>query len=230
MINIEKSQIASKCLELEKQKKNGTYQCGDTYQRVSDDFFGKCYLCEDDKPTTINVEHFVPHHNGKYKDRKFDWKNLFFSCGHCNGIKSSSEIEYLDCTNSDHKILDWIKFDIKPFPKEIPKITALKEISIVENTVELLDKIYNYKINENIFSPTKEAANNLRHKLLLEIEDFWKLLKEYYDSEIDLDEYEKQILKRKIQKKISKKSAFSAFKIWIVKENIEYQKEFLINE
>lgn len=227
MINIKKSQVAPECLDAEKLKKKGDYLCGDTYKRIAEDFFGKCYLCEYDKPSKINVEHFKPHYQGQNKDRKFDWNNLFFSCAHCNGVKSSSEIELLNCTNPDHKIIDWIKFDIKPFPKESPKITAINEAPIVKNTVELLDKIYNYKINDNTFSSTKEAANNLRHKLLLEIEHFGKLLKEYYESEIELDDYERGILKRKIKKMISIKAPFSAFKIWIIKENTIYQKDFL---
>ncbi len=227
MINIEKSQPAPDCLEVEKKKKNGTYRCEDTYKRIASDFFGKCYLCEYDKPSGINIEHFKPHYQGKNKDRKFDWNNLFFSCSHCNGIKTSSEIELLNCINPDHKIIDWIKFDIKPFPKELPKITAINKIPIVENTVELLDKIYNYKINDDTFSSTKDAANNLRHKLLLEIEKFGKLLKEYYEDEIDSSSYEKKILKRKIKKLMSTKSPFSAFKIWIIKENITFKKDFM---
>lgn len=35
------------------------------------------------------VEHLLPHKNGKYKERKFDWDNLFWSCGHCNGVKNT---------------------------------------------------------------------------------------------------------------------------------------------
>ncbi len=226
MINVKKTQPAPECLEIEKSKNNGTYLCGDTYKRVADDFFGKCYLCEDNEPTKINVEHFKPHYQGKNKDRKFDWNNLFFSCAHCNGIKTSSEIEFLNCTNPEHKITDWIKFDIKPFPKELPKITAKNKIPIVENTVELLNKVYNYKVNDNTFSSTKDAANNLRHKLLLEIDNFGKLLKEYYEDEIGLTDFERKILKRKINKLINIKSPFSAFKIWIIKENNTYRKDF----
>lgn len=33
------------------------------------------------------MEHLLPHKNGKYLDRKFDWNNLFWACGHCNNVK-----------------------------------------------------------------------------------------------------------------------------------------------
>ena len=34
------------------------------------------------------VEHLLPHLDGKYPKRKFDWNNLFWSCGHCNNVKN----------------------------------------------------------------------------------------------------------------------------------------------
>ena len=70
MRNITKSQPAPACLALEKAKKSGTYNCGDTFQRLHDDFLGKCYLCEDKTATGLNIEHFKPHFGGKNIDRK----------------------------------------------------------------------------------------------------------------------------------------------------------------
>jgi len=231
MINIVKSQPAPICLEEEKNKTNGNYRCGDTYERISEDFFGKCYLCEDDKPTSINIEHFKPHYQGKDKDRKFDWNNLFLACSHCNGIKRANENEILNCTNPEHKITDWIKFDIKPFPRELPKISAKNDNEIndeiVKNTVELLNKIYNYNVNDNSFTSTKDAAFKLRKKIIEEIALFGKILDEFYEPKIDLTDVEKETLKRKIKKHISPKSPFSAFKLWIVKDNKIYSEEFL---
>ncbi|MEA3451501.1 MAG: hypothetical protein U9Q83_06310, partial [Bacteroidota bacterium] len=132
-----------------------------------------------------------------------------------------------NCTNPEHKIIEWIRFDIKSFPKEIPKIEALINTLYVKNTVELLNKIYNYKVDDDTFSSTKGAANNLRDKLLKEINKFGIFLKEYYQDEIGLNEHERKILKRKIQKLLSNESPFSAFKIWIIKENATYKKDFI---
>ncbi len=226
MINVTKSQPAPACLEAEKAKNNGTYLCGDVFERIHADFHGKCYICEHSKPTKINVEHFKPHYQGKNLDRKFDWNNLFYACAHCNGIKSSDETEYLNCTYSEHKITDWIHFDIKPFPKELVKISALKDDELVKNTVFLLNQVYNYQYAESKFTPTKEAANNLRKILITEIKSFVRLLEKYFE---DLtDESDKIVLKRKILKHVKNpKSPFLAFKLRIIQDNYEYRKEFL---
>lgn len=56
------------------------------------------------------VEHLLPHKNGKYKDRKFDWENLFWACGHCNGIKNQNKYDegILNCCKRDpEKLIDF---------------------------------------------------------------------------------------------------------------------------
>jgi len=80
MIYFEKSQPAPECLEKEKSKKSGNYKCAGVLKRLKDDFKNKCYICESKAPTTINVEHFKSHQGDS--DLKFDWNNLFWSCGH----------------------------------------------------------------------------------------------------------------------------------------------------
>ena len=225
MRNITKSQPAPACLALEKIKKNGKYNCGNTFQRLHDDFFGKCYLCEDNTATDLNIEHFKPHFSGKNIDRKFDWKNLFYACSHCNGRKGSLDIPLLDCTNPAHKIVEWIKFDIKPFPKELVKIEALQKTDIVQNTVNLLDDIYNCKARKDVpFSACENAANNLRQKLITEIKKFGDLLEAFYEED---DKEDKDFYSKKIKKHLKNSSPFSAFKLWIVKENDFFRAEFL---
>lgn len=43
---------------------------------LQQDFFDKCYICEEKIPTSINVEHFHSYKN--HKHLKYDWENLFF--------------------------------------------------------------------------------------------------------------------------------------------------------
>jgi uncharacterized protein (TIGR02646 family) len=120
MINVVKSQPAPACLEAEKWKANGDYKCGDVLERMKHDFKNKCYICEELAPTTINVEHFRPH--GGNIDLKFDWNNLFFVCGHCNNTKLAGYTNLLDCTDPNYRILDLIRIEMKPFPKERVKV------------------------------------------------------------------------------------------------------------
>ena len=79
---------APKSLFTEKTKANGSYEKTDVVEQLRKDFHNKCYICEIDNLQDPQVEHLRPHFNGKNKDLKFDWNNLFWSCGHCNGVKN----------------------------------------------------------------------------------------------------------------------------------------------
>jgi len=219
MINIVRSQPEPKCLEIEKSKKDGSYACDDVELRLKNDFHNKCYLCEEKEISTINIEHFKPHKGNK--DLKFDWNNLFWSCGHCNNTKlAKKEFDLiLNCTNPKHKILEMIRFDIKPFPFEEAKITARFDEPIIQNTVMLLQMIYNGSTNHKEI----EGAN-IRQKLIEEIRDFGILLSDYFDD--THLEYEKNEIKQRIRRKLSPQSAFTAFKICIVQENNTLLQEF----
>lgn len=60
-----------------------------------------------------NVEHLLPHKNGKCLDRKFDWENLFWSCGHCNAIKNNGKYDtgIIDCCREDPE--NYLNFEVK---------------------------------------------------------------------------------------------------------------------
>jgi len=75
-------------LAIEAEKTSGSYEKEDVVAQLKKDFHNKCYICEIDKLQDPQVEHLRPHKNGKYKDKKFDWNNLFWSCGHCNNVKN----------------------------------------------------------------------------------------------------------------------------------------------
>lgn len=82
MVKIERSFPAPKSLAEEAQKTNGIYDREDVIDQLKNDFHNKCYICEMKELQDPNVEHLLPHKNGKYPERKFDWENLFWSCGH----------------------------------------------------------------------------------------------------------------------------------------------------
>jgi len=220
MVNLTKSQPAPECLEKEKGKKNGDYKCGNVIKRLKEDFLNKCYLCETEAPQSINVEHFVPHKGNT--DLKFDWNNLFFCCAHCNNTKLA-KTEYdniLNCIQLEHDVERWIKYEIKPFPKEKVVITAMKQDDkMVCKTIRLLEAIYNGS-GTNI----KELeSENLRDDLVNEICNFQKALMKY-DKEPDKSE--KAGYFKHIKRHLNKASAFCAFKRWIIRENEYLYKEF----
>ncbi len=217
MINITKSQPAPDCLVIEKQKVNGDYKCGEVLIRLKDDFYNKCYLCEEKGQTTLNVEHFVPHKGDK--ELMFDWNNLFWACGHCNNIKLTQE-NILDCTNNAIQIVDILQFKASPFPKEKVEIRAISEHIYAQNTADLLNKIYNGTTNLK-----KIESENMRDKLAKELKKFNDLLHEYF-FEDGLDEQDKNAIKNNIRRMLQPSTSFTAFKIWIIKSIPELKNEF----
>lgn len=221
MINIVKSDKIPPSLSIEKAKPSSeNYRCEGVITQLVKDFHNKCYICEDYGPSTLNTEHFKPHKGDR--ELMFAWENLFLACGHCNNQKSTQTKfnDIVDCTNPEHPILEWIKFEIKPFPKERTKITALSQEPIVTNTVQLLEAVYN---SDNTELKMVEAAN-IREPLIKEILEFSKLLMEY--NEPTILEEEKTICLNKIRRMLSVKSPFTAFKIWVIKDNSYLMNEF----
>lgn len=101
MVKINRTPIPPSSLAVEKTKTNGSYRETDVIEQLAQDFHKKCYLCEIDNLESVEVEHLKPH--GGNKDLKFDWNNLFFSCGHCNSVKNQNKYHgmILDCCLTD---------------------------------------------------------------------------------------------------------------------------------
>ncbi len=210
MVFFEKSQPAPDCLEIEKNKKSGDYKCGNVLETLKNDFKNKCYICEDKAPTTINVEHFVPHKGNK--NLEFEWNNLFWACGHCNNTKLDNYTPILNCTDKNEEIETKIKYIFSPFPAEEPQFVALDNSQKTLLTRNLLNAVYNgTTLLKNI------EASNLRDKLLDEIMNFQKSLLKYHKSG-DLQDIKQDAL-TEIRLHLSKQSAFTAFKRQIILNN-----------
>jgi hypothetical protein len=217
MINILRSMPPPPCLEKEKKKANGDYKCGDVLERIKNDFKNKCYICEYKAPPSINVEHFIPHKGDK--DLKFDWNNLFWACVHCNNTKGGRFDNILNCTNPEHDVENWIKYEMILTPQKKVKITALRNNKFIDNTVQLLIDVY--------YGTTKLKrleSSNIRETLLKELLDFQKVLQRY-DAD-DVEDDEKVISLKKIKAHLSKSSPFTAFKRWFIKNNPHLMKKF----
>lgn len=209
MYNVNRSFPAPESLEKEKSKASGKYNCEDVLERLVEDFFNKCYICEEKEISSINVEHLKPHKGDK--EKKFQWENLFLACSHCNNTKLDDENEILDCTNPNHKIYDWIEYNFTSFPKAKVELKALNNIEMVNNTIKLLDKVYNGStINKKL------EAKNIKKKIMREIQNFEEVIIKY-NSNPSTENIEI------IKEMLSKKSAFSSFKRWIIKNNLKYQ-------
>ncbi|MDQ0884909.1 HNH endonuclease [Peribacillus sp. V2I11] len=218
MIYFKKSMPAPPSLEVEKNKASSTnYRLQDVITRIKTDFKNKCYLCEYKEPTTINVEHFIPHRNNR--DLMFKWDNLFYACGHCNNLKSDRFDNILNCIDYSENIEERIYLKMDPYPFKEVEVKGLDDDEKTINTAELLKLIYNGS------TPIKTVeAENIRKNLLKEILEFQRLLVKYSALEEDDDELED--IKRTINRHLKDYSAFTAFKRWIIREIPYLRDEF----
>lgn len=213
MINIKRSYPAPKSLEVEKNKLSGTYNKKDVVDKLREDFYDKCYICES-RSSSSQVEHLKSHKGDL--SLKFDWENLFLSCGHCNNTKLDKYDDILDCTKED--VESKIKYKMDCFPMSDVCLYCVDKdkntINRTEKTIELLEKCYNGS------TPLKNIdSDNIKKDILDELLDFNRFINDYLDY-FNLDEYDKlEYLERKIKLHLSKKSKYTSFKRWIIKDN-----------
>lgn len=146
------------------------YRSGEVYEQIKADFHGKCYLCEDNELTSIQIEHFEPHRHNLSK--KYDWKNLFYSCGHCNNIKGAGFWPLLNCTDADDKVWESIEIRFITFPKttvEIVVTESCRKTREGENTRRLLEKAL---AGKGTTAMKTDQAASLRKKMLRVYDNF----------------------------------------------------------
>lgn len=208
MVKVVRSFPAPESLAKEAKKVTGRYDKQDVIERLKKDFHNKCYICEMKELQDPNVEHLRPHKNGKYPERKFDWENLFWSCGHCNGIKNNGKYDegIIDCCKQDPE--EYLKFQVKnddvvigvsDFDDEMQKRTAL----LIEETFSLKNTgMRTYTSNERLRLLQKEM--NVLYRQLEKIHS-------NPDSKIAI---------RTICSLLRRESAFAAFKRYYMRKHI----------
>jgi uncharacterized protein (TIGR02646 family) len=229
MVYFEKTQPAPSSLATEKAKGiNGDYKKNDVQTQLKNDFYDKCYICEAKGIHAINVEHFDPHED-RDVNKKFDWDNLLWSCSHCNGIKSNRHINLLKCTietdNVDTNIKYHYNFKVSPPHKKII-VEAIASDDKTVNTVRLLQLVYQGTEESGIDRDTTEMRKHqsgaIREKLFNEISAFRTLVDKYYFTQYH-DEKEDALYG--IEKKLTNRSPFSAFKRYIIRNDSEYNRD-----
>ncbi len=220
MINVVKSQPAPPCLAIEASKPNGNYACNGVITQLEIDFKGKCYICDSANPRPIAVEHFKP--KSRYPMLKFDWNNLFYVCGHCNGIKLDKPEydEILNCTDSHEIITDLIEFIFDPIKEESPEfILTIPSTPKSQATAELLDEIF-----EGNTENQQIAAANLKKDLILEMSNFYREALCYLNPSSRPSE--KIDAKEILISLLGLDKPFLGFKIWVIKNNQKLKATF----
>lgn len=179
-------------------------------------FHNKCYLCEIKDTLDINVEHLASHQKDKIKQH--DWDNLFYACGRCNKIKSTKYDDIIDCAKLEEKAYKLIKHlpPRTPYEKKIP-IVAMQKGTQIDNTVELLNKIFN--ANNTIIQNL--TAESLRNIIFEKCNRFLAHAIIYFDEESTSIEKKNSFDKMVVF--TSKIHEFSIFTRWLILEDTRLQ-------
>lgn len=218
MVKVERSFPAPESLAVEALKENGSYSEKDVVERLRNDFHDKCYICEVKGLQDPEVEHLLPHKRGKYPERKFDWNNLFWCCGHCNRVKNKEKYDegIIDCCNQEPEELLCCSFkdnDVQVYAKDPGNTKAVL-------TAELIYETFNLK-NTGI---RIAACDNRIHSLMESMDVLYHELDRYRRSP------KSKLNIRRISALLRRDSAFAAFKRGYVRERLsEYPelKEFV---
>lgn len=195
MIKIERS---SKVPESLKQKRE--YNSYDVVMQLKHDFHDKCYICGIKPVQDPEIEHLLPHKNGKYPERKYDWQNLFWSCGHCNSIKNQQKYDenVLDCCQRDPELL--IDFMLKDDTVSVNAKDDSDKETIV--TAQLVNEVFN-----------KTNTEMRVHKCQVRVDELFKEMNALLDT---LEKYKTNehsiIVQRTLRGLLDRKSPFAEFK------------------
>lgn len=209
MVKVERSFPAPASLKEEAAKKNGNYSEKDVVERLKEDFHDKCYICELKELQDPQIEHLLPHKNGKYPERKFDWNNLFWVCGHCNSVKNQNKYDdgIIDCCQTDPEskiIFHCNQENIELISKVNPSDQE------TERTMMLIDEVFNLKNTGMRVEKSSMRFKSLQKEMNL-LFDNLELLRNQPDS---------KLVKRKLKALLRRKSAFAAFKRTYVWDHI----------
>lgn len=205
-----KTELAKKDLDKAKTA-NSSYNTENVNMALRDIFHGKCYICENKKATSYQIEHLIPYKENM--DLKYRWENLFWVCAHCNNIKLDKYDPIIDCTKEDVENLIAFRKEGYFGEQEELVFTPLKESEEVKNTVELLHDAY-YGT-----TPQKKMEAKILRKMLREnLSAFKNYVWEYYEAEGS----EKEDLELLLKSELRDSSEFTAFKRWLIYDNERY--------
>ncbi|SHN64289.1 TIGR02646 family protein [Butyrivibrio hungatei DSM 14810] len=207
MVKIERSKPAPKSLQIAKKKGKGSYRREDVIDRLREDFHDKCYLCETKGLQDPEVEHRLPHQNGKNLKRKYDWNNLFWSCGHCNNVKNKYYYSknIIDCCKVDPEEL--LVFVAADESIQIEPVNKKKRSAKV--TADLLNDVYNLT-NTGI---RLAACDNRVKGVFIQMNLLFNAINNYIDDSSNKD-YEDTL-----KALLSRESEYAAFKRSYIREN-----------
>lgn len=207
MVKVKRSFPAPESLAAEAEKAAGRYDKPDVIRRLKEDFHNKCYICGMKDLQDPNVEHLLPHKNGKYPERKYDWENLFWSCSHCNSVKNNGKYDegIMDCCRQDPE--EYLKFKLEN--DNVAVNVRDKDDDLQKRTAGLITETFSLK-NTGMRTYTSDERLRLLQK---EMNLLYKQLEKIHKNP------ESKIAMRTTCSLLRRESAFAAFKRCYVREH-----------
>lgn len=202
MFNVERNAPAPACLNRHQ------YNTEKVVTALEPMFYGKCYLCEQDELTDPEIEHFDPHMGDNAK--KYDWDNLYYSCGRCNSIKGTNHTNLLDCCDPKKDVFRGIKCLLPSCPDSNIDVTANSNDIQTLNTMELINRCYNEK-NTPLRGITRVVLMDKLFELHVEFQQYRLILKKKKYTPA-----EKTHAKERLGEMITDQYPFSVFWRWHV--------------
>ena len=184
-------------------------------ERLREDFHNECYICELKNLQDPEVEHLLPHKNGRYPERMFDWNNLFWACGHCNKVKNQAKYEegIIDCCRQDPEELISFRFQ---------KADVIAEAKNPEDSKAVLTAT----LVREVFHLKNTAMRDYKREL--RFRELNKEMNILYDNLEEMKQKpESKAVMRKLKALLRRESGFAAFKRNYVRENAERFPELL---
>jgi len=169
------------------------YKESETRKKIKTDFFDICYLCERNASMDWTIDHFLPQE--PHLKLANEWTNLYFCCSKCNGIKSNSynnlpDTNILDCCKKTEANLIELEIDYNTRKVKIETTNLDKNLEQkVENTIDLLEKIYN---GEGTTSPFHE---DLQKEIIARVAVLVDIIEEFKTKNILSKISERKIIK-----------------------------------
>jgi len=197
-------------------KSEADYRRNPVLDLLHKDCHSKCYICEDEDLTAINVEHRISQHNNPAL--KYDWNNLFLSCKHCNETKGTAFDDIIDPVNVNPE--EYIELAITTADDLRKKVIVSKTVGSeerhdVDTTIRLLERVY----NEGTTAIKQAECRALKNKILKEVNWFLMLI-DGYKEENDSG-YHNIIIEA-----ISRSSVFAAFKRKMIRDDPQMAHQF----
>ena len=209
MVKVQRSYPAPASLEIESKKKSGSYNKKDVCEQLRKDFHDKCYICELKGLQDPEVEHLLPHKNGKYPERKFNWDNLFWCCGHCNGVKNKGKYDegIIDCCKQDPEK----QLEARLIDGEV----LVEAIDINDKQAVLTASLLNETFNLKNHGIRDAACSHRMNQLMKTMDILYKELEHFKNNPNSARN------KRMLRVLLSREAAFAAFTRYYVRSNLD---------